>query len=92
LAIFLDVHKVPFKEDHLKELVYSPADEFGVRHVNLFYNKEASVCLLEAPDREAVVKHHDKVSIQCEWISEVTMATENQFSPQSDTNSAAQSY
>jgi hypothetical protein len=43
LAIFLDVHKVPFKEDHLKELVYSPADEFGVRHVNLFYNKEASV-------------------------------------------------
>jgi hypothetical protein len=90
LAIFLDVHKVPFKEDHLKELVYSPADEFGVRHVNLFYNKEASVCfcLLEAPNREAVVKHHDKVSIQCE----VTMATENQFSPQSDTNSAAQSY
>jgi translation elongation factor EF-Tu-like GTPase len=94
LAIFLDVHKVPFKEDHLKELVYSPADEFGVRHVNLCYNKEASVCfcLLEAPDREAVVKHHDKVSIQCEWISEVTMATGNQFLPQSDTNSAAQSY
>ena len=62
--------------------------------MNLFYNKEASVCfcLLETPDREAVVKHHDKVSIQCEWISEVTMATVNQFFPKNDMDSTAQFY
>jgi hypothetical protein len=40
VPIFLDVHKAPFKEDHLKELVDLPIDEFGVRHVNLMYNKE----------------------------------------------------
>ena len=86
MPVFLDVHKVPFTEDHLKELCESPRDEFGVNHVNLFYNKEASVCfcLLEAPDRVAVEKHHEKVGIQCEWISEVTMARASELIPQSD--------
>jgi len=79
VPIFLDVHKVPFKQDHLKELVDLPMDEFGVRHVNLMYNKENGVCfcLLDAPDHEAVVKHHDKVNIQCEWIVEVNLAKDN---------------
>lgn len=83
MPVYLDVHKVPFKENQLRELVKDPPDEFGVRHVNLFYNREASVCfcLLDAPNREAVVKHHDKVDIQCEWITEVTMASGEQFSP-----------
>lgn len=83
MPVYLDVHKVPFKENQLRDLVKDPADEFGVRHVNLFYNREASVCfcLLDAPNREAVLKHHDKVDIQCEWITEVTMATGEQFSP-----------
>jgi hypothetical protein len=81
LPIFLDVHKVPFKESHLRELVNDPTDEYGVRHVNLFYNKEARICfcLLDAPNREAVIKHHDKVDIKCEWITEVTMATGERF-------------
>ncbi len=80
MPIFLDVHKVPFKEENLRELVDAPMDEHGVTHVNLFYNKEAGVCfcLLDAPDTEAVIKHHDKVNIECEWITEVTMAKLNQ--------------
>jgi hypothetical protein len=80
MAVFLDVHKVPFKEENLQELVNAPVDEFGVTHVNLFYNMEAGVCfcLLNAPDKEAVIKHHDKVNIECEWITEVNMATGNQ--------------
>jgi hypothetical protein len=43
------------------------------------YNKENGVCfcLLDAPDHEAVVKHHDKVNIQCEWIMEVSLAKDN---------------
>ena len=36
-------------------------------------------CLLSAPDKEAVIKHHDKVNIECEWITEVSMATGNEF-------------
>jgi hypothetical protein len=80
MAIFLDVHKVPFKEENLQELVNAPVDEFGVTHINLFYNMEAGVCfcLLSAPDKDAVIKHHDKVNIECEWITEVNMATGNQ--------------
>ena len=76
MPIFLDVHKVPFSEDHLKELSESPVDEFGVSHVNLFYNKEADVCfcLLSAPDKVAVENHHDKAGVTCEWITEVSMA------------------
>ena len=76
LPIFLDVHKVPFSEDNLKELCKSPRDEFGVRHINLFYNPESRVCfcLLEAPNKEMVEDHHTKVDIKCEWITEVVMA------------------
>ena len=79
MPIFLDVHKLPFKEDHLKELVNSPADEFGVKHINLIYNDKNDVCfcLLDAPDHVSVVKHHDKVNIQCEWIMEVNLAKHN---------------
>jgi hypothetical protein len=80
MPTFLDVHKVPFKEENLRELVGAPMDEYGVTHVNLFYNYDAGVCfcLLDAPDSEAVIKHHDKVNIECEWITEVTMAKVNQ--------------
>jgi Protein of unknown function (DUF4242) len=76
VPIFLDVHKVPFSEKHLKELNDSPRDEFGVTHVNLLYNKDVNVCfcLLDAPDKVAVEKHHDKAGIKCEWITEVSMA------------------
>ncbi len=88
MPIFLDVHKVPFKEENLRELVGAPMDEYGVSHVNLFYNKDAGVCfcLLDAPDTEAVIKHHDKVHIECEWITEVTMAKLNQTMPNLNQN------
>jgi hypothetical protein len=36
MAVFLDVHKVPFKEENLQELVNAPADEYGVRMSTYF--------------------------------------------------------
>ena len=76
LPVFLDVHKVPFTEEHLKELCNAPVDEFGVSHVNLLYNKEANVCfcILDAPDVAAVENHHNKAGVKCEWITEVNLA------------------
>ena len=76
MPVFLDVHKVPFSEANLKELCMSPVDEFGVSHVNLFYNKDTGICfcLLEGPDMDAIEKHHEKVNIKCEWIKEVSLA------------------
>jgi hypothetical protein len=78
MPIFMDVHKVPFNEANLKELCASPTDEFGVRHVNILYNKDARICfcLLEGPDIDAIEKHHAKVNIKCEWITEVSMAAQ----------------
>ena len=78
MPIFLDVHKVPFAEQHLKELCQAPRDEFGVSHVNLLYNRDANVCfcLLDAPDKEAVENHHERANIKCEWITEVSLASD----------------
>jgi hypothetical protein len=44
--------------------------------VNLLYNKDAKICfcLLNAPDIDAVEKHHEKANIKCEWITEVNLA------------------
>jgi Protein of unknown function (DUF4242) len=71
---FLDVH--PFHtlgESRVKELQKSPPDEFGVKHLNIMYNREANICFcfLEAPNREAIEKHHQKINLKCDWITEV---------------------
>jgi hypothetical protein len=77
LPIFLDVHNLPFSEDHLKEFFKSPIDEFGVRHINYFYDTGANMCfcLLDAPDSVAVENHHYKAGVKkCEWIIEAEVA------------------
>jgi hypothetical protein len=76
LPIFLDVHKIPQTDKTIKEIVNAPKDEFGVTHINVFFNKEADLCycLLDAPSKEAIEKHHSKMNIKCDWITEVTMA------------------
>jgi hypothetical protein len=41
-------------------------DEFGVRQVELYHNAEGKVyCLLEAPDEDAVRKHHAALDVPC---------------------------
>ncbi|MDR4511521.1 MAG: DUF4242 domain-containing protein [Nitrososphaeraceae archaeon] len=74
MPIFLDVHKIPEVDKDVQEIVNAPPDEFGVRHVNIFFNREADIfyCLLEAPDRQSVEKHHAKFNIKPDWITEVT--------------------
>lgn len=48
------------------------ADEFGVRQVELFHNPEGKVyCLLEAPDADAVRKHHEALGVPCGDVHEV---------------------
>jgi hypothetical protein len=41
-------------------------DEFGVRQIELYHNADGKVyCLLEAPDEDAVRKHHEAVDVPC---------------------------
>ncbi len=49
------------------------SDEFGVRQVELFHNPDGKVyCLLEAPDAEAVRKHHQALGLTCGDVHEVS--------------------
>jgi hypothetical protein len=71
---FLDVH--PMKgttEETLRQLQKLPKDEFGVTHINILFNPEADrvFCILDAPDKSAIEKHHQKIGIKCEWIIQV---------------------
>ena len=48
------------------------ADGFGVRQVELYHNPEGRVyCLLEAPDEEAVRKHHAALGVDCGAVHRV---------------------
>ena len=49
------------------------SDKFGVRQIELFHNPDGKVyCLLEAPDAEAVRKHHEALGVPCGDVHEVS--------------------
>jgi uncharacterized protein DUF4242 len=76
---FLDVHPMKgFDEETLRKWTMpAPVDEFGVKPENIFYNKEEDrfFCLLDAPNKEAIEKHHARFGLKCEWITEVETTT-----------------
>jgi hypothetical protein len=75
---FMDFHddlKLPDEaiQQIAKDTKDEKADEFGVRQVELFHNPEGKVyCLLEAPDAEAVRKHHAALGVPCGDVHEVS--------------------
>ena len=74
LPKFLDTHKrMGLSEDTLRNMQNAPKDEFGVKHINMFYsdNEDKLFCLLDAPNKEAVMKHHEKAGVKPDWITEV---------------------
>ena len=71
---FIDVHAMePFTADELKKLQDAPRDEFGVTHHDILFSEKDNkiYCVLDAPDADAVRKHHEKVDITCDWVHEV---------------------
>ncbi len=71
---FIDTHAMkPFTGDELKKLQDAPPDEFGVTHHDiLFSEKDDKIyCVLNAPDANAVHKHHAKAGIECDSVIEV---------------------
>ena len=74
MPTFLDVHSIgTLTEDGLIKEQNAPRDELGVKTVNILYNFEVGTiyCLIDAPNKEAVKKHHDKIGVKCDWIMEV---------------------
>lgn len=48
-------------------------DEFGVRQIELYHNADGKVyCLLDAPDEEAVRKHHAALDVSCGEVHKVS--------------------
>lgn len=57
-------------------------DEFGVKVLNTFYDPDSGTmfCLVDAPDRLAVARHHSKFGLKCDWITSVKMTSEHNIS------------
>lgn len=77
MPTFMDFHddlKLP--ADVVKEIGQGASDgvsdEFGVRQIELYHNAEGKVyCLLDAPDEEAVRKHHAALDVPCGEVHRV---------------------
>jgi hypothetical protein len=71
LPIFMDFHddlKLPPEavEAIARGAKEGETDPHGVRQLDLFYNDDGKVyCLLEAPDAEAVRRHHADLDLVC---------------------------
>ena len=50
-----------------------PKGADGVTHKNIIYNKKENkvFCLLDAPSKETVEKHHEGLGMKCDWVMEV---------------------
>jgi hypothetical protein len=72
---FHDDLKLPHEaiEQITQDTKDSKSDEFGVRQVELFHNTDGKVyCLLEAPDADAVRKHHEAIGVPCGEVHQVS--------------------
>jgi hypothetical protein len=71
---FIDQHPMsPLTADQLRAAQQSPADEFGVTHHDILFSEPENklYCVLDAPDRDAIERHHAKLGIRCDWIHEI---------------------
>lgn len=71
---YIDSHPMkPFTAAQLNTLQNAPPDEFGVTHHDILFSEEEDTifCVLDAPNPEAIHKHHEKAGISCAWVREV---------------------
>ena len=71
---FIDAHEMePFTADQLNQLQDAPPDEFGVTHHDILFSEKDNkiYCVLDAPDAEAIHKHHAKAGIKCDFVHQV---------------------
>ncbi len=76
---YMDQHSMkPFKPEQFRELHKAPADEFGVTHHEIIFSEKDNKawCILDAPNKAAVEKHHAKAKIKTDWIYEVESTKE----------------
>jgi signal transduction histidine kinase len=75
MPIFIDGHKMEGLDSiKLKKILRNPTDKYGVTHKDILYNEKENklFCILEAPNKDAIVNHHHEVGIECDFIVETT--------------------
>jgi hypothetical protein len=71
---YLDSHQMGnATEEQIRQAQSAPIGQDGVRALNILYNKDENklFCLTEAPNKEAVDRHHQELGMKCDWITEV---------------------
>jgi len=74
MPVFIDGHKMgELNALQLKKILTNSADKHGVTHKDILYNEKQNklFCILEAPNKESIVNHHEDVGIDCDFIFEV---------------------
>ena len=77
---YLDSHGLQGADPkELKKAQNDPKDEFGVSILNIIYSEDEDrmYCFLEAPDKEAIKKHHEKLGYKCDYILEVNSTADD---------------
>jgi len=61
-----------YTEVDLKTSQKEPRNELGVKVLNTFYDLDSGMmfCLVDAPDRHTVERHHSKYGMKCDWITQ----------------------
>ena len=83
MPTFIDGHKMGrLNATQLKNIINNPPDKHGVTHKEVLYNEKENklFCILDAPDKESVLKHHHDVGIECDFIFETTVQHAESFS------------
>lgn len=77
MARFMDFHEdLKLPDEAIAQIAedtrHGRADQFGVRQIELYHNRDGKVyCLLEAPDEEAVRQHHAALGVPCGDVHQV---------------------
>jgi signal transduction histidine kinase len=74
MPIFIDGHNMKgFNPEDLEKAINSSVDSFGIKHLEVFYNKKEDrlYCVLDAPHEEAIWKHHESLGLKCEFVTSV---------------------
>lgn len=79
MPMYIDAHPMkPLTANELNDLQNAPADEFGVTHHEILFSEKDNkiYCVLNAPNADAVEKHHAKAGIHCDFVHEVKSTRE----------------
>jgi signal transduction histidine kinase len=77
MPFFIDGHYMKgLTTGQVKKIVNNLPDKHGVTHQEILYNEKDNklFCILEAPNKESIEKHHQDIGIKCDFIFEISIA------------------